>query len=128
MALIQKESSRSYAIVTNYLSVIEVGKRSGVNVFDKVFYASKAVSGTRETIAYASSIVHDAYHSKLYHDYRRIHKGKDVPADVFSGRQGEDKCIDAEVAFLKDAKAPERRIKAALFAKTWDYFTVERTW
>ena len=127
MALIQKESSRSYAIVTNYLSVIEVGKRSGVNVFDKVFYASKVISG-RKTIGYAEAIVHDAYHSKLYHDYRRAHKGKDVPADVFSGRQGEDKCIDAAVAFLKDAKAPEREIKSTLVYKHVDYFTVERTW
>lgn len=129
LALIQKESPRSYAIVTNYLSVIQSAQRSGIDPCADVptFAVGPLIAG-RSAMGYASAIVHDSCHSKLYREYRKQHKNKPVPADVYSGRKGEDKCIDAELDFLRDAKASEAMIRSHAAAKHHDYFTIERTW
>ena len=129
LALIQKESPRSYAIVTNYLSVIQSAQRSGIDpCADVPTFAVGPLIASTNAMEYASSIVHDSCHSKLYREYRKKHKNKPVPADVYSGREGEDKCIDAELDFLRDAKASEAMIRSHAVAKHRDYFTIERTW
>lgn len=129
LALIQEKSPRSYAIVTNYLSVIQSAQRSGIDpCADVPTFAVGPLIASRSAMGYASAIVHDSCHSKLYREYRKKHKNKPVPADVYSGRKGEDKCIDAELDFLRDAKASEAMIRSHAVAKHRDYFTIERTW
>ena len=129
LALIQEKSPRSYAIVTNYLSVIQSAQRSGIDPCADIptFAVGPLIAG-RSAMGYASAIVHDSCHSKLYREYRKEHKNKPVSADVYSGRKGEDKCIDAELDFLRDAKASEAMIRSHAVAKHRDYFTIERTW
>ena len=129
LALIQEKSPRSYAIVTNYLSVIQSAQRSGIDpCADVPTFAAGPLIASKDAMEYASSIVHDSCHSKLYREYRKQHKNKPVPADVYSGRKGEDKCIDAELDFLRDAKASEAMIRSHAVAKHRDYFNIERTW
>lgn len=129
LALIQEKSPRSYAIVTNYLSVIQSAKKSGINpATDTPTFHVGAPTFNTSVEWYASSIVHDSYHSKLYHDYRGKFKGKPVPAEVWSGREAENKCLTAQENFMRDINASETKIKSVQKMRHIDYFTIERDW
>ena len=71
---------------------------------------------------YAASIVHDAYHSKLYNDYHKKFNRK-VPKEIWKGRNAENSCLSAQEVFLKDIGAPERWVKYTQKGRTMDYFS-----
>lgn len=49
---------------------------------------------------YAGTIVHDANHSKLYHDYLAAYPSSVVPDDVWIGRSAEKQSLDVQYDVL----------------------------
>ena len=132
LSKIKEKSPMSYAIVTNHISIIRsVEKRSGIDAKAKypTFYVGLTTSNSPLNW-YASTIVHDAYHVKLYRDYTKEHKGEPVPPEVYSGRKAEDACLSAQENFLREIKASVRYIQQMRDMRKIDYFSthIDRIW
>ena len=121
--LIKEKSPRSYELVTNYVSIIQSAEKSGMRAFNNppIFQVGSKTAQS-DLRWYASSIVHDAYHSKLYNDYRKKFNRK-VPSEIWKGRNAENSCLSAQEVFLKDIGAPERWMKHIQNGRTRDYFS-----
>jgi len=134
LCLIKDQAPKSYSMLTNYHFRIQRRKQSGITVESTppVFYVGNPTfNGALHW--YASCIVHDAYHLKLYKDYRKKY-GKNVPVTVFTGREPENMCLSAQQVFYSEIKAPgsAERIKYLERMKSVEYYTkrarMERTW
>ena len=126
---IKNGSPKSYELVTNNLSIIQRGKQSGVNPrSDPRIFRVGLITSKATLPWYASCIVHDAYHVKLYKDYRKKNH-RTVPSEIFSGRVAENACISAQEEFLKDIDAPPGLISCLEGMRKIDYFSCEdRNW
>ena len=134
LRFIEEKSPEHYAIVTNYISIIKSSEKSGMaaNADRPTFLVGPRIAkaniiSTLGLKDYGSSIVHDAYHSKLYNDYR-LKFGLPVPDNVWTGREAENACLDIQIDFLKKAGTHQRSLEAFAKMKNVDYFTIERTW
>ncbi len=92
---LEKNHPITYRIVEENIGVIKEtsSRKSYMKVHTKppVCELSSRISSTKER---ASTIAHEACHSKLYHDYLREHPDKDnVPYYVYGGTWGEMKCL-----------------------------------
>ena len=128
--LIKEKSPRSYELVTNYVSIIQSAEKSGMRAFNNppTFQVGSRTAQS-DLRWYASSIVHDAYHSKLYNDYRKKFNRK-VPSEIWKGRNAENSCLSAQEDFMKDVGAPEHVMKHLQKMRTVDYFSdsKKRNW
>ena len=85
-----------------------------------------------DPIWYASSMVHDANHSKQYQDY--LLKNPDcqaVPAEIYSGEASEKDCLEVQWAVLEHLNAPERylsHVRNGLRRKYWEVKLKDRWW
>jgi len=131
--LLQATSPSSYQEVSENISIIEcVTEGSGMYAYEQEprFVVGDA---TREAGAlwYASAIVHDATHSKLYNEYRESHPGERVPDTIWTGEDAEMTCLEAQASALDDMGAPKNTIEAVLGAietKYWEVPIDERDW
>ena len=120
---IKEKSPRSYELVTNYVSIIQSAEKSGMRAYNNPPTFEVGSRTARSNLRwYASTIVHDAYHSKLYNDYRKKFNRK-VPSEIWTGRNAENACLSVQEDFMKDAGAPERVIKYIQKGRTRDYFS-----
>jgi hypothetical protein len=100
-------SSYGYPIIKQYIGLIqEVKPPSGMRAYANppAFGMSRSVAFANEDEEFAlfwcaSSIVHDAYHSKLYRDYADDHWH--VPASVWTGQKAELECNKHQIMFLE---------------------------
>ena len=123
LALIKEKSPRSYELVTNYVSIIKLAEKSGMRAYNNPPMYEVGERTARSNLSwYASTIVHDANHSKQYNDYRRKFN-RNVPSEVWTGRKAENECLDAQEAFMRDINAPESRIKHLQKMREVDYFS-----
>lgn len=79
----------------------------------------------------AGSIVHDATHSKLYHDYKATHPDVNVDRNAWTGEQAEAKCLEIQMEAMKAIDAPQKEIDAisrGLETKYWEVPLEKRTW
>ena len=128
--LIKEKSPRSYELVTNYISIIQNAEKSGMRAYNNPPLFKVGSRSARSDLRwYASGIVHDAYHSKLYNDYRKKFNRK-VPNEIWTGRNAENSCISVQELFLKDVGAPEYMMKHLQKMRTVDYFSdpKKRNW
>jgi hypothetical protein len=92
--LLRRKDLENYRMVQNYLGKIECVKRgSGVYMWERpprFIVGEKSVE--EPTRIYASSIVHEAYHSKLYNDALHNGRSKAEASEVSTGRQAELAC------------------------------------
>lgn len=131
--LLKTKDYDHYVYVTNYVGIIECADQgSGMFAYENPprYLAGKS---TREagSIWYAGTIVHDATHSKLYNDYLKNHPNETVPANVWSGKDAEQKCIDIQVDALAKIGADQAVIdyaKNAINANYWDVPYDQRNW
>ena len=128
--LIYERDPKLYQIVIENIGIIRSAKKSGMVAYGKppVYNVGDATSQS-ETIWYASTICHDAFHSKLYHDYYKQY-GRRPSADVWTGRGAENACLSVQEVFLKNAQAPLSLIQYVQSQRTVDYFSSyeDRTW
>ncbi len=84
------------------------------------------------TIWYAGTIVHDAGHSKLYHDYLTSHPGEtSVPGDVWTGQAAEATCLAVQHDALAEIGAAQSTldyVQNVINTNYWDIPYSERWW
>lgn len=119
-----KKSTPHNDVVEKYIAVISEHKSSGMAAYlDKpTFYVGTDTFNSEEEW-YASCIVHDAFHSKLYHDYKES-TGAAVPNDIWTGEAAEIKCIDFQIEFLEAIGARAELSEHAEKSKTTKYWEV----
>ena len=108
LKLLKENSPREYSLVIKYSTKLNLTMASGANVqLKEVDLSWKSAS---ESVTWcASCLAHEAYHIKLYHEYRNIH-GSPVPNNIYSGKGAELKCIRYQILVLKNVNAPQREI------------------
>jgi hypothetical protein len=106
LTLLQSKSPSGYPVVKKYIGKIREGATSGMYAYynPPTFQMSAKealLNASNKDYAVqwcASAIVHDAYHSKKYHDYQEAHRhapGSDPypPIHVWTGEAVERQCI-----------------------------------
>lgn len=89
------QSTPQFAVVRPYFGAIRQGKRSGMDVYaDPPTYEVGFPTWSHSALWYASTIAHDAYHSKLYHD-----------GEVWTGKEAERVCLKFQREVLIELKA-----------------------
>ena len=129
LSLIEKGSPDIYEMVTNYISVIRCGRTSGMDAKRPLPTFRVGTTADSNLHWYASTIVHDANHSKLYNDHLNKFGGP-VPSNIWTGREAENSCLSVQEEFLKAIHASNNKIKHVRKMRNVDYFSskVKRTW
>jgi hypothetical protein len=113
LQLLKKKTPEKYAIVLKYVGKIQQHTYSGMAASENPpTYKVGSQTSNASLTWYASTIVHDAYHSKLYYDYLYTHK-EAVPDEVWTGMDAEMHCLDIQIKTLEKIKAPTYEIKYA---------------
>ncbi|MCL1791082.1 MAG: hypothetical protein FWG40_06975 [Peptococcaceae bacterium] len=99
------QSEKASGMVSAYIGRIRQDSSSGMMPYlNPPTYNVSSLTYNASTAWYASTIVHDAYHSKLYHDYLLENSGR-VPDNVWTGETAEMKCLEVQIVFLEDIQA-----------------------
>lgn len=111
LALLKAHDARTYAVVNGYVGKIEQAPTSGMNATAEIptFHMSDVTAMYSVTWA-AACIAHDAYHSKLYHDYKGAHPDERVPNNIWTGSTSETKCTKFQLASMRRFNAPQNEI------------------
>lgn len=113
LKFIKENSLYHYKLVIKYIGIIQQIKRNSGMWAEKtppIFKVGDETSNS-DTEWYAGSIVHDAYHSKLYNDYKRKYKDKEVPDNIWMGEKAEIKCQNIQYRFFLKSGASKDRLK-----------------
>lgn len=111
LALLREKSPEDLAVVQRYVGRIQEQSRSGMRAYDDPPTFDLSMTTASYSVSWcAGSIVHDAFHSKLYNDYRAAH-GEPVPDGEWTGQAAEMKCIVVQMSSLKSIGAPEYEIE-----------------
>jgi|TARA_B100000315_G_C14379844_1_gene496934 hypothetical protein len=90
---IQRGAPEEYNVIQENIGKIKLNEYSGMVAYDSppTFLVGATAFGNNRW--YSCAIAHDAYHSKLYHDYLKQNPREySVPNDVWTGRQVEIEC------------------------------------
>ena len=98
--LLKTRDTNAYALVTNYVGRIEEGKRSGMWAYKiPPTYEMSDASAFYSVTWCAAVVAHDAFHSKLYRDYRKDHSDP-VPDSVWTGTAAEQQCMKFQLSVM----------------------------
>ncbi|HEX2966738.1 MAG TPA: hypothetical protein VHO84_13185 [Syntrophorhabdaceae bacterium] len=107
--LLRNKAPDKYDTVLRYIGRIKESEKSAMWAYDDPPTFELAYQTAFYSITWcASSIAHDSFHSKLYHEYRDS-KGP-IPAVAWTGKAAEKKCLKYQVATLKKIGAPKSEI------------------
>ncbi|MCL2773492.1 MAG: hypothetical protein FWD71_09095 [Oscillospiraceae bacterium] len=122
-----ERSPDKYDVVSKYVGKIKQGERSGMAAYENppTFYVGEPTYSS-QTEWYASAVVHDSYHSKLYHDYLANHGW--VPQDIWCGEKAEYACLEYQISFLEEINADEYLINHAKSCRTSRWWEKTVTW
>ena len=131
--LLKRKAPNHYRIANQYIGEIEcVEDGSGMKAWSEppTFLAGKA---TREggTSWYASTIVHDACHSKQYHDHLAENPNSRVPTNMHSGSDAEAECLTAQLDALTYIGASHhmvQHVRNVIETEYWEIPPKERYW
>jgi hypothetical protein len=122
LKLLAERAPDALADVEEYIGLIRQGPRSGMRAFDDPPTLELGDPSTFYSITWcAGSIVHDAHHSRLYHEWIAAH-GAPVPPAEWTGTAIELACNRIQLAALEriDAPAHERTYLAGQDGRHWD--------
>ncbi|MDE2291281.1 MAG: hypothetical protein KGL53_04295 [Elusimicrobia bacterium] len=104
--------SRLNRQVVSSLPRIEEAPCSGMDVYAlHPTYHVGDLTWRGETLWYASTIVHDSRHAELYAEARRATGGLEPPPSDWEGVEGEKKALGAQLAFMRELKAPRKTLE-----------------
>jgi hypothetical protein len=75
----------------------------------------------------ASTIAHDSFHSKLYHDYQKTHFGL-VPPEAWTGVAAEQQCMKHQLSVMEQIRAPKLEIDHAKQQADGHYVKDKENW
>ena len=126
--LIRNGPPEFYVMVLRYMGAITQGSHSGMRVrWTPPTFMVGTPTYNSSTTWYASTIVHDAVHSRQYHQHRAA-TGRTVPNHVFSGMEAEMEALDVQIAFLIAIGAPTREIEHAESLIGTEWWNETPTW
>ncbi len=133
LGVLQSEAEVHHDVVIKNIGVIEcVEFGSGMFAWeDPPRYAVGEATRDAGTIWYAGTIVHDACHSKQYRDYLLDSPCGPVPSDVFTGKEAEAQCLDAQYDALTKIGASQETLdylKTIIDSEYWDVDYADRWW
>lgn len=111
LILLKEKAPDVHALIQKNVAIIAEGKRSGMWAYKSPpTYEISNTSALYSISWCAGTIAHDAYHSKLYHDYLNA-KGAPVPDEVWTGTDAERLCIAFQLSVLRKIGAPKHEIE-----------------
>ena len=111
LTLLRERSPDDFDMVVRYIGRIAQARRSGMNADANPPQLDLNDRTTNYSVTWcAGSIVHDAYHSKLYHEYRDKF-GEPVPDSAWRGKDRELECNQLQLNVLANIGAPEFEIE-----------------
>jgi hypothetical protein len=97
-------------LVPRYVSIVRQAARSGMRAYEpKPTYEVGEATWKSNSIWYASTIVHDAVHSRLYHE-AAVKDGDQVPLLAWTGQKAERICLQSQLEALQDLDAEDSTI------------------
>lgn len=122
--LLKVKTPDDYHNVVKYIGIIEcIEAGSGMSAEENPpRYRVGKLTRDAGTIWYASTIVHDAWHSKLYHDYLDAHLGSLIPDDVWKGKNAEQQCLDVQYNALEKMSADQTTLDYVKNVINTDYW------
>jgi hypothetical protein len=139
LVLLKSKSPDAYAIVTNYIGIIEQAKHSGMKAYAKppTFHLNGRTAYYSVTWC-ASAIAHDSFHSKLFHDYLDKHRSQApgdalksdwglVPDHIWIGEAAEKQCVEHQLQVLREIGAPGEEIIQGQWNPTNRYWELEES-
>jgi hypothetical protein len=126
--LLKERDLDAYAIVTNYVGRIQEGERSGMWAY-KTPPTYEMSDGTAfYSLSWcAATIAHDSYHSKLYHEYQKVHGG-DVPDAIWTGTAAERQCMKHQLDVMKRIGSTQWEMDYAKKQADGHYAKDHETW
>lgn len=128
LTLLRANDTNAYCIVTNYVGRIQEGARSGMWAYKTPpTFEMSATTAYYSVTWCAAAIAHDAFHSKLYHDYRKVH-GRIVPDAVWTGKDAEQKCMKHQLMVMERIGSSQWEINYAKKQADGSYAKEKETW
>ena len=115
-----RHSPSAYATVLRYIGIIRQGDASGMWAWlEPPTFVVGTATYTASTSWYASAILHDAIHSKQYHNH--LARYGYVPSEVWTGYYAEMEALEIQTEFLRLIGAPAHEIRWAesLIGEVW---------
>jgi hypothetical protein len=110
LTLLRDKSPDAFALTRQYVKRIRQSRRSGMRAYANPPTFDLGNKTAHHSVTWcAGSIAHDAFHSKLYHEYREAN-GEPVPDDAWCGQARELECNNFQLGVLKDIGAPEYEV------------------
>jgi hypothetical protein len=103
------DNSKAFATIKPFLAAIREGRRSGLSVlWGKPTFRVGSRTWQAPLTWYASTIVHDGGHAKLYLENRRQWLWfRYTPPSAWSGKEAERTCLRLQLAALRELEADE---------------------
>ena len=128
MALLQERDPAAYEVVTNNVGRIEEGQPSGMWAEAKPpVYVMSDLTASYSVTWCAATIAHDSFHSKLFHDYQKTHRGL-VPDSVWKGTAAEQQCMKHQIDVMRKLGASEHELSHAIAESDGHYVTNAGSW
>lgn len=119
-----KGESWYYNFVVTYVDLIEcVEKGSVMYVSEMPRRHTAGRPGRDNAVQFADDLTHEACHSWEYTTYLEQHPGEyEVPENIYSGHDGEEKCLNIQVEYLRRIGQKElaEGYKDAMASKWWE--------
>lgn len=111
--LLKTRDAAAYSIVTNYVGRIKESAHSGMWAYNNPpTYEMSDVTAYYSLTWCTATIAHDSFHSKLFHEYEKAHRGP-VPDSVWTGVGAEQQCMKHQIDVMKNIGAPSAEISYA---------------
>ena len=105
--VLQNEAPDAFQLVNTYVGVIRQGARSGMWAYRDPPTLELSDRTAHYSVTWcAGTLVHDAHHSMLYHDYRSKNSVP-VPHDVWIGVAAERAAIERQLSVMVAVGAPK---------------------
>jgi len=112
LTLLKTQSPAGYAIVTNYIGIVQQYEHSGMEVHHNPPIFQLNTDSAYVSVTWCAGVIaHDSFHSKFYFEYKKQHPWAiRVPDDIYSGEQAERACSEHQMSVLKDIGAPASEV------------------
>jgi hypothetical protein len=110
LSLMRDKAPEAYGTVARYAPRIEQAERSGMEAYrDPPTFTMADTTAFYSVTWCAGCIAHDAYHSRMYHEYQDNHPGP-VPGEAWTGDRAERLCLDYQLEVMRSIVAPQSEI------------------
>jgi hypothetical protein len=128
LLLLKTRDAYAYKIVAMHVKRIEEGERSGMWSYkDLPTYEMSDATAYYSVTWCASTIAHDSFHSKLYHEFLISHGGP-VPDDVWTGTAAERQCMAHQLSVMEHIGASRPEIDWAKQQAGGNYAKDKENW